>query len=154
MIINQQFKNYFQANLNFLKKYFLYRSTTFSKNNAVAKWLKSWTYWIWYLLKIPIFETIWGILIFPLMMYFLSLECLEDFSDFLVPTSANADTLELNQFFRLILSFINATLLILYSINAVLIWVSGALIILSVFTQEFNKFLSHPPLAIWKIDVM
>ena len=139
LIVNQQFKNYFQAKLGFLKTSFLYRSTTFSKNNEVAKWLKTWIYWIWYHLKIPIIETIWGILIFPLMMYFSSLEWLADFLDFLFPVSsfkANADTLKLNQFFRQILFFTIATLDFLI---AVIIWLSGALMILCVFTQDVQQ---------------
>ena len=122
----------------FSKPLFLYRSTTFSKNNKVAKWLKTWIYWIWYLLKIPIYETILGILIFPLMMHFSSLEWCPDFLDFLFPASydANADTLKLNQFFRQILFFTNATLDFLI---AVILWVSGALMILCVFTQDVQQ---------------
>jgi hypothetical protein len=72
------------------------------------------------------------------MKYFSSLEWLADFLDFLFTASsfkANADTLKLNQFFRQILFFTNATLDFLI---AVLIWVSGALMILRVFTSK-NK---------------
>jgi hypothetical protein len=142
--------------VGFLKTSFLYRPTAFSKNNEVEKWLKSWIYWIWYLLKIPIFETIWGVLIFPLMMSFSSLEWLADFFDFFYPASsftANADTLKWNQFFQQIIFFTNATIDFLI---VVLIWVSGALMILSVLldlvsSQNYN-FRNHLGDSILSID--
>ena len=86
------------------------------------------------------------------MMYFLSLEWL---ADFLSPTSsfeADADTFELNQFLQKILFFTNTTLD--FTI-AVLIWVSGALMILCVLldlvssqNSDFRNHLGDPNLPI------
>ena len=89
------------------------------------------------------------------MMYFSSLEWLADFLDFLFHVSsfeANADTLKLNQFFRQILFFTIATLDFLI---AVIIWLSGALMILCVLldlvssqNSDFRSHLGDPNLSI------
>ena len=84
------------------------------------------------------------------MMYFLTFEWL---ADFLFPASSfEADTLELNQFLQKMLFFTNATL---DFIIAVLIWVSGVLMILCVLldlvssqNSDFRNHLGDPNLSI------